>query len=533
MNAARLHLNSRNQRHDGAIVMQHLKHILLAIACSSLMACGTRTPEVFDVPSPIIQDTPAPTPPVEIPALTPEIEPIPEPKLDFSSSVITQTKPDSRIPGTWSAVGRLLNLENAQNIFALPDGRVLFMRYGYTELKWEGNNSTPLKRSFGSGEIFDPKTGATTSIQGFDYEFSFVLRDGRIVFFHPKRTSVFDPGTNTFSHLNAVLLYRYWQPNIVAELNNGLIYADTTTGKYQRFDLLTGNSSKSDYPQPTFLAWQIKTASDFMVSIRTVVFQDKQGNTWKIRPDFVPKTEYSQTEMFAEDWFVVQKLNSKLETIFEKRLKLPIATSSTKLLDESTLEISGYIENRFGQNSWCGSFFMDLVEIKLHKGTWQECGRYTHPGVAIAKVHSTEILFSSWSNSERKNQLSLLSLDGNTSLPNPILNKSRSIYKPFALKSGRFFFAGGAGCSIQPQPKCDLGIDDPRDWAEIYDPTSHSFQLAADPKQIRTGARTAQLSDGRILMTAGFKEISKPGTYDPRESTFEPLDSIEIYTPEN
>ena len=523
-------MNPRNERHDGAIVIRHFKPILLALACSSFMAC-TRTPEVISTIRPIPEEAPAPTPtpPVETPAA--EIEPIPEPVLDFSNSVNTQTNPDSRTPGTWSTVGRLLNPENAQNIFPLPDGRVFFMRYGYTELKWEGNTSSPLKRKPGSGEIFDPTTGATTLIPGLDYEGTYALRDGRIVFFHPKRPSIFDPRTNTFSHLKVIPLYRQWQPNIVAESDNGLIYADASTGKYQKYDLSAGTSSESTYPQPTVISDKIMASSDFKFWVRTVVFQDKQGNTWKIQPDFVPKTEYSQTEMFAEDWFVVQKLNSKLEKITEKRIKLPISTRWVSLLDDETVEITGYLENRFGQNSWCGSFFFDLTKIKVHQGFWEECGRYTHPAVAIAKVRSSEILFSFWSDYERRSRLSLLSLDENLRLPEPKLNKARSISKPFQLKNRRFFFAGGAGCSFQP--KCDLGIDDPRDWAEIYDPTSRSFQLAADPKQIRTYSRTVQLSDGRILMTAGFKEIRKTGPYDPRESTFEPLDSIEIYTPEN
>jgi hypothetical protein len=530
-----LHVNSRNTRHDGAIMIRHLKPILLSITCLSLMACGTRTPEVIDLPKPITQETPVTTPPVETPAPEIEIEPIPEPVLDFSSSVNTQTKPDSRTPGTWSTVGRLLNQKNIENMLPLADGRVFFIKYGYTELQWEASTSSPLKRRPGSGEIFDPNTGAATPIPGLDYEATYALRDGRIVFFHPKRTSIFDPRANTFSHLKAIPLYRQWQPNIAAEFDNGLVYTDSSSGKYRKFDLTTGTSSESVYPQPTFMAWQIKASSDFMLSVRTVVFQDKQGDTWKIRPDFVPKTEYSQTEMFAEDWFIVEKLDAKLKAITEKRLKLPIATHSSKLLDDKTIEISGYIENRFGQNSWCGSFFFDLTEIKLRKGFWNECGRYSIRSVAIAKIGTSDVLFSStnpfpdWAAS----RFSLFSLDGTTGSSELRLNKVRSIYKLFGLRNGTFLFAGGMNCSIQSEPKCDIGIDNPRDWAEIYDPINHSFRLTGDPKQIRTNSRTIQLSDGRVLMAAGFKEIRKPGPYNLQESTFESLDSIEIYTPEN
>lgn len=497
------------------------------------MACGTRTPEIISTITPIPEEAPAPTPtpPVETPAA--EIEPTPQPVLDFSSSVNTQTKPDSRIPGTWSTVGRLLNPENAQNIFPLPDGRVLFVRYGYTELKWEGSNSSPLKRRPGSGEIFDPKTGTTTPIPGLDYGSAFVLRDGRIVFFHSKRTSIFDSKTNAFTHIKPASFPSFFQSNVIAEFDDGLIYANSSTGKYEKFDLSTGYSSESVYPQPTFLAQQIKASSDFMISVRTVVFQDNQGNTWKIRPDFVPKTEYSQTEMFAEDWFIVQKLNAELETIIEKRVKLPMSTRWTRLFDDETVEITGYLENRFGQNSWCGGLFFDLTKIKLYPVSWKECGRYTHRAIAIAKVSSSEILFSFWSEYEEKLRLSLLSLNGNTALPEPRLNKTRNFYKPFQLKNRKFFFAGWLGCSVPYPPQCNIEIDDPRDWAEIYDPATRTFKLAADPKQIRSYSKTVQLSDGSILMAAGFKEIRKPGPYDPRESTFEPLDSIEIYTPEN
>jgi hypothetical protein len=534
---------SRNERHDGAIVIRHLKPVLLALACSSLMACGTQTPEVISTITPIPEEAPAPTPPVETPTPpivtptptlpVPDFGPIPEPVLDFSSSVNTQTKPDSRTPGTWSTVGRLLNPKNGHRIIKLLDGRLLFIAYGFMETQWDGKATVPVKRNRGSGELFDPATGKATPFKNLDYNSSFELKDGRILLFHPERTSIFDSRSNGFTHFKPLPSPPFGRNVYLRELSGNLIYFDYTNKEHFRYDFQTGALFPFTYPVTTAVIKNIPVPKEWRITINTIYFEDETETVWEISPDFTAKTTYSVEEVVAGDWFYIRKLDRNFKKISQVRIKLPLDISSAGFFNKDILIVKRYLENTSGASSDCSKVYVDLRK-KSQNTFGDSCGRYSGYRGSI-QTGTNEVLYFNPTifPGDTGSYMRLFTVDGSQKelYLQPI--NAQYVSTVFKLKNGKFMFMGGNRCAGYFGDRCFVGSDGPRDWVEIYDPITHAFKLAADPKQIRHQASMIQLSDGRILMAGGLKEIRKPGPYDPRESTFDPLESIEIYTSEN
>jgi hypothetical protein len=536
-------VNSRNERHDGAIVIRHLKPILLAIACSSLMACGTRTPEIISTITPIPEEAPAqtPTPVVETPVPptipptptlpVPDFGPIPEPVLDFSSSVHTQTKPDSRTPGTWSTVGRLLNPKNGHRIIKLLDGRLLFIVYGFMETQWDGKANVPVKRNRGSGELFDPATGKATPFKNLDYNSSFELKDGRIVLFHPERTSIFDSRSNGFTHFKALPSLPIGGNVYLQELGGNLIYFDYTTKKHFRYDIQTGVLFPFTYPMTTAVIKDIPVPREWRLTINTIYFEDDDETVWEISPDFTAKITYSEEDVVAGDWFYLRKLDRDFKKTSELRIKLPLDIRSAGFFNKDILIVYRYLENTSGASSDCSRVYVDLR--KKSQNTFGDgCGRYSgfHGSIQIGP---NEVLFFNPTifPGDTGSYMSLFTVDGSQGRRHLQLIHAQYVADVFKLKNGKIMFMGGNRCAGISSNRCYVGSDGPRDWVEIYDPLSHTFTLARNAQQIRVQAHMVQLSDGRILMAGGMKEIRKSGPYDPLMSTFEPVNSIEIYTP--
>jgi hypothetical protein len=521
---------------------RHLNFFFLALACLNLMACGSQVPEVKGL-KPIIQVIPVPTPPVEtpepvvLPAPTipnPDLGPIPEPMLDFSSSVNTQTKPDSRIPGTWSTVGRVLNPVNAGRAMQLLDGRVIFIDYGFMETRWTGNATVPVKRHLGSGEVFNPVTGQAVPFKDLNYNSSFQLKDGRILFFHPERTSVFDPQDNSFTHFKGAPFPLVSETVPLQELGGGLIYFDGANRQHFRYDLQAGRLLESTYPVTKALVENTRVQPGWSFSVNVVFFEDTDRALWEIRPDFVAKADYSIEEVVAGDWFFLSKLNQKLERTSEVRLKLPLDVRSAGFFNKNTLMVERYLYNTSGASSGCSRVFFDLV-TKSQLSVFEDgCGRYTGYRSSL-QTGPNEILYFNPTiyPGDTGPDMRSFAVDGSKEELQLKLIHAQYVAAAFKLKNGKFVFMGGNRCAGRFGTGCFAGSDGPRDWMEIYNPISHVFQLAADPQQIRFQARMVQGSDGRILMAGGVKEIRKSGPYNFRESTFETVDSIEIYTPEN
>ena len=524
-------------------MIRHLKPILLAIACSSLMACGTRTPEVISTSTPIPEEAPAPTPTVETPAPpvvtpaptlpVPDFGPIPEPVLETAQSVMTQTKPDSRTPGTWSKVGRLLNPRNGHRIIKLPDGRLLFMVYGFMETQWDGKANVPVKRNRGSGELFDPVTGKATPFKNLDYNSSFELKDGRILLFHPERTSVFDPKSNGFTHFKALPSLPMSGNVYLRELSGDLIYFDYTNRKHFRYNFQAGALLPSTYPVTTAVFENIRVPREWRLTINTIYFEDNNDTVWEISPDFTAKTTYSEEEVVAGDWFHLRKLDRDFKTTSELRIKLPLDIRSAGFFNKDILIVKRYLENTSGASSDCSRVYVDLK--KKSQNTFSDgCGRYSGYHGSI-QTGPNEVLYFNPTifPGDTGPYMELFTVDGSRDLLRLQLIQAQYVAAAFKLKNGKIMFTGGNHCAGEFSNRCYVGSDGPRYWVELYDPINHTFKLAADPQQIRDQASMVQLSDGRILMAGGLKEIRKPGPYDPRESTFEPVNSIEIYTPEN
>ena len=527
-------------------MIRNLKLILLALACSSFMAC-TRTPEVIGKIRPIPEETPAPTPtpPVEtpvppifipIPTPVPDFGPIPEPVLDTAQGVMTRTKPDSRVPGTWSTFGRLLNPRNGHRIIKLLDGRLLFIVYGVMETRWDGKATVPVKRNRGSGELFDPVTGKATPFKNLDYNSSFELKDGRVLLFHPERTSVFDPKNNSFTHFKAAPFPLVSENVYLWELGGNLIYFDYTNNKHFRYDFQAGVLLSYTYPVTTTTAVikNIPVPREWRFSINNIHFQDQDENHWEISPDFTAKATYSEEEVVAGDWFYLKKLDRDLKKISEFRIKLPLDIGSARFFNKSILIVRRYLENISGASSNCSEVYFDLRK-KVELNTFGDgCGRYSGYSGSI-QTGSNEVLYFNPTiyPGDTGPDMSLFTVDGSRDLLRLQLIHAQYVAAVFKLKNGKIMFMGGNRCAGLLSNRCYVGSDGPRDWVEIYDPFSRTFKLAADPQQIRNQANMIQLPDGRILMTGGFKEIRKLGPDNSQESTLEPLDSIEIYTPEN
>jgi hypothetical protein len=539
----KLNGNSRSERHDGTIVIHHLKALLLAIACSSLIACGTRTPEVISTITPIPEEVPArtpttpvetPMPPIVSPTLpVPDFGPIPDPILDLSKSEITQTQSNSRTPGTWSKFGRLLNPRNGHRIISLHDGRLFFIVYGFMETKWDGKANVPVKRNSGSGELFDPVTSRSTPFKNLDYNSSFELKDGRILLFHPERTSVFDPKDNSFTHLRIAPFALLNENAYLREIGSDLIYHDHANGKQFRYDFQAGRLLSSPYPVTTAIAKNIPVPREWRLTINNTYFEDDGGTIWEIRPDFIPKTTYSEEEVVAGDWFYLKKLDQNLETVSQLRIKLPLDIRSAGFFSKDILIVNRYLENTSGASSDCSRVYIDLKQAKLntfHDG----CGRYSGFHGAIQTGPNTVLYFNpTIFPGDVGPYMRLFTVDGSKKELQLQPINAQHVSAVFKLKNGKFMFMGGNRCAGGFSNRCYVGSDGPRDWVEIYDPLSHAFDLAGDPNQIRSQTNLVQLSDGSILMTGGLREIRKPGLYNPQESTFEPVDSIEIYTPDN
>jgi hypothetical protein len=513
--------------------MMHLKAILLSIACLSLMACGTRTPEISSTTTPIPEEAPTPTPVVETP--TPEIEPIPEPVLDFSSSVNTQIEPDSRIPGTWSTVGRLLNHKNEQYAFVLPDDRIVFAHFGYTDQQWNETRYEPLVRHFGEGEMFNPKTGQSTPFKGFDYNWAVQLQDGRIVLFHPKRISLFDPASNTFKHFAALPTQSptsWINPREIS--GDKLQYGNSETG-YFEFSLKNGSIQASNFPANKSIATKYalpegNSGIGGSFTINIVAFKSPDGSIWELKPDFKPKSEYSYPEVQTGDRYQLSKFDQSLNIIEASVIKLPINIQFAHFLNSSTIDFVGRVHDSYFEN--CEHNYFDLNTKKITSRYEYYCGRYGGARRELS-LGSSEVLFFNFSCPPgcASPGADLVNVQHSPVTVKRIQNHFGRVWEVFLLSKSRFFFFGDNDHPAWDRTVSALPLTE--DEIKIFDATSHEFKAIAAPIQARSSARTVQLSDGRILLAGGRTEIPVDGQYNPLSAHFEPVDSIEIYTPEN
>jgi hypothetical protein len=532
MNMATLHLNSRNERHDIAIMICHLKRILLAISCSSLMACGTRTPEVISTIRPIPEEAPTPTPPIETP---PEIEPIPQPVLDFSSSVNTQTKPDSRIPGTWSTVGRLLNPKNAGQAIALHDGRVLLVSFGRSEFKEINGQLTPIKRNTGSGEVFDPKTGTSTPFQDLDYNSSFQLKDGRVVFFHPKRTSIFDPKSNAFRHLNVSKSDPCVNYSSYTELPNArlqFINRINTQTINCELDLENGEVKASSFPPSRMLAYSIGPGT-FGFHISEVAMQGPNDSIWKATPLFDLKKQYTESDALQPSEFKLEQFDQSLNMVSTKTVKLPKSIGSAQFLTEDVIDFKSGESGDYGPIN-CKDNYFSLRQNKVIAVLDYDCGKHHGRNETILFDQSSVLLFNKGEYGNAGHYgMSILKMDTSerTDLTDAINGYYQEVQKASLLPNRSVFLYEVAACPAQSGTTCRLNRQ--ADQIEILGAKTHVFKPTT-PNQLRFSATSVQLQDGRIMVVGGEKEL--PAQKDASGNllrTFEPLDSIEIYTPEN
>jgi hypothetical protein len=507
---------------------------LTLITCLSLMACGTDTSNVIPLPTPNPQDTPTPTPPVETPAPTPEIEPIPEPMLDFSSSVNTQTKPDSRVPGTWSTVGKLLNPNNASKAIALKDGRVLLVSFGYSEFKETNGKLVTIKRNAGSGEVFDPATGTSTPFQNLDYNSGFQLKDGRVVFFHPNRSSIFDPKSNTFQHLNvpgSSCPSGFSLTEIPGDRLQLSSYGNQTPPC--EFDLKTGQTRASNDPTSKTIAHS-SGPGIFGFYISEVVFQGPQDSTWKVTPLFDLKKQYTETDADQPSDFRLEQFDRASNLVAAFIMQLPKSIYSAKFISKDLLDFRSGEVGDYGPTN-CKHTYFNVAKKKMMSSLAYYCGKHHGENGTIVFDQSSVLLYNRGEYGNAGHQgMSLLNLE--TSERMDFSDRGNGDYKEvreaFQLSDQSVFLHEVMGCPSQYLSACRLsGLPD---QTEILEAKSHSFRAVPPLNQARFFSIGVQLCDGRIMVLGGQKQLpAHTDQYGNLQATFEPVDSIEIYTPEN
>ena len=104
---------------------------------------------------------------------------------------------------------------------------------------------------------------------------------------------------------------------------------------------------------------------------------------------------------------------------------------------------------------------------------------------------------------------------------------SRYFHAAVRLRNGKVLILGGYNYTVYPPG--------PLASAEIYDPTSNSWSLAAPMLEPRDVPRAALLADGRVLVAGGFgvaQPLASAEIYDPGSNTWSaaaPLNQARVY----
>jgi hypothetical protein len=463
-----------------------------------------------------IKAEPAPFPIQKLPAPTFEG---PKPLIDVANTVSTRTDAPLSVRGTWSTVGHLLEPDKRARVFMLPDGRVLFFGLGFDEIQ---------DRVVGSGELFQPDTGQTTPILNLDYTQAYQLENGQVMFTHEKRTSILDARNNTFKHLPALpfdvrLGFKEAPNNILRFEEND---------KVKHFDLNTGTVTVSNEPASKVLTFQ-GTTDGYSYTVWQQYFQDRQDNTWSIRPNFDIKAPRGIEQLNQGDVFALERLSPTGSLLEASQVTLPVHLNSIQFLNDDILDFSGRAYD--GGVASCQHVFFSLKRKKILTRFLVGCGRYSGFGGRVL-LNETRVLFYNsyghpgWSTGGK----TIIDLETGLQMPGPAAQQIQAIRNVHRLKDGRVVFFGGRGCPISEYRsgyEAECNQRSPRDWLEVLNPNTGLVTLLPDSKQVRVGSISVQLSDGRVLVAGGSKEIPKPGVYDSHQSTYEPISSIEIFTP--
>jgi N-acetylneuraminic acid mutarotase len=107
-----------------------------------------------------------------------------------------------------------------------------------------------------------------------------------------------------------------------------------------------------------------------------------------------------------------------------------------------------------------------------------------------------------------------------------LLTDGRSDHTATRLTSGKVLVLGGVGQDIRTGQGSRLSS------AELYDPASGTWSLAAPMSRWRTGHQATLLKDGRVLVTGGGDADSSTASsvevYDPATDRWSPCDSMRV-----
>jgi hypothetical protein len=106
-----------------------------------------------------------------------------------------------------------------------------------------------------------------------------------------------------------------------------------------------------------------------------------------------------------------------------------------------------------------------------------------------------------------------------------IMKAAREGHTATLLSDGKVLIAGGCNNINSSEIKCDQFLDS----AEIYDPSTDSFQATGSMNTPRLNHAATLLSDGKVLITGGSNGVAALDSaeiYDPATSKFSPVGSL-------
>lgn len=104
--------------------------------------------------------------------------------------------------------------------------------------------------------------------------------------------------------------------------------------------------------------------------------------------------------------------------------------------------------------------------------------------------------------------------------PTGPMNTRRALHAATLLADGRVLVAGGRTCTAGPPTTCDFTFR--TNSAEIFDPATGTWTAIASMNMPRHTTSAVRLLDGRVIVPAGFGDLS-----DPRNTT----DTADVYDP--